>query len=288
MKPSSAIAIVTDSAADVPDELATMYRIQVVPVLLVVDGRTLPDGRGMARQEFYQAMPDMTRPPTTASPSPEAFAAAYQAAFDSGAHRVLSLHVSGKLSGIVAMAQQATKEFEGRVEVIDTGQASLGAGFQVLAAARAAIAGAAVEGIRSAVQSVRERVGVIAMIDDVQYLRRSGRIGWLQSSLAGLLHVRLLVELTDGVVRRIGQVRSRARAIDALVDAAKAWGELDQLGVLHSSALQDARHLAARLAARVVHDPIVVDVTTVIGAHVGPRSLGLVGVRAASFGSLSA
>lgn len=272
-------AVVTDSATDIPPALAERYGIRIVPVILVVDGRSLQDGQGISRQAFYDVMPSMIRPPTTATPSPEAFAAAYAAALEAGAGHVLSMHVSGQLSGILAMARQAAAAFGDRVEVIDTGQVSLGAGFQVVAAARAALAGTPLKGVLAAVESVRQRIRVLAMIDDLEYLRRSGRISWLRSSLAALLHVRVLVELTDGVVRRLGQVRSRARAIEALVEAAAGWGDLEQLGVLHSSALEDARALAARLATRTAQEPIVVDVTTVIGAHVGPRSLGLVGVR---------
>jgi DegV family protein with EDD domain len=273
-------AVVTDSAADVPAALAERYGIHVVPVILVVDGRSLQDGQGISRQAFYDAMPSMVRPPTTATPSPEAFAAAYGSALAAGAGHVLSMHVSGQLSGIAAMARQAAAAFGDQVEVIDTGQVSLGAGFQVLAAGRAALAGASLKAVLAAVESVRKRIRVLAMIDDLEYLRRSGRISWLRSSLAALLHVRVLVEMTDGVVRRLGQVRSRARAIESLVETAEAWGDLEQLGVLHSSALDDALALAARLASRASQAPIVVDVTTVIGAHVGPRSLGLVGVRA--------
>lgn len=281
MKPTPPFtAVVTDSAADVPAALAERYGIRVVPAILVMNGRSLPDGSGISRQAFYEAMPSMVRPPTTSSPSPEMFAAAYQEAFDSGASEVVSIHVAGQLSGIVAMAQRAAEAFPGKVEVVDSGQVSLGAGFQVLAAARAAAAGTPLKEVLAAVDAIRRRIRVVAMIDDLEYLRRSGRINWLRSSLAALLHIRLLIELTDGVVRRLGQVRSRARAIEALVDTALGWGDLHELGVLHSSALRDARDLAARLASRATQEPLVVDVTTVIGTHVGPRSLGLVGVLA--------
>jgi DegV family protein with EDD domain len=164
--------------------------------------------------------------------------------------------------------------------VIDSGQVSLGAGFQVLAAARAAAEGRPLAEVLSAVESVRQRVRVVAMIDDLEYLRRSGRISWLRSGLGVLLHIRVLIDLADGAVRRLGQVRSRAKAIEALVERALSWGELAELGVLHSAAIDDATALAARLTGRMQHLPQVVEVTTVIGTHVGPRSLGVVGVLA--------
>jgi DegV family protein with EDD domain len=281
VKPSTSYtAIVTDSAADLPAQVVAAYSIQIVPAVLVVDGEEFPDGRGLSRQAFYDRMSSMAQPPTTASPSPDAFAAAYRAAIDAGADQVVSIHVAGQLSGIAEMAQRSAGAFAGRVHVVDSGQASLGTGFQVIAAARAAADGKSLSEVMEALAGMRRRVRLIAMIDDLQYLRRSGRVGWLRSRLGALLHIRVLVELADGVVRRLGQVRSRAKAIEALAEKALSWGELDQLGVLHASAIQDATDLAARLAGRVAHQTLVVDVTTVIGAHVGPRSLGLVGVLA--------
>jgi DegV family protein with EDD domain len=225
-------------------------------------------------------MPSMKNPPTTASPSPATFSAAYLAALQTGAANVVSIHVSGRLSGIAEIAQRAAGAFAGRVHVIDSGQVSLGAGFQVLAAARAAAEGRPLAEVLSAVESVRQRVRVVAMIDDLEYLRRSGRISWLRSGLGVLLHIRVLIDLADGAVRRLGQVRSRAKAIEALVERALSWGELAELGVLHSAAIDDATALAARLTGRMQHLPQVVEVTTVIGTHVGPRSLGVVGVLA--------
>ena len=278
--PPSSIAIVTDSAADIPADVAEAHAIRVIPAILVVDGESLADGQGLSRAAFYDRMPSMRQPPTTAAPSPEAFSAAYRAALRSGASNVLSIHVSGRLSGIAEMAQRAAEAFDGRVHVIDSGQVSLGAGFQVLAAARAAAQGRPLVEVLSAIETVRQRVRVVAMIDDLEYLRRSGRISWLRSGLGVLLHIRVLIDLADGAVRRLGQVRSRAKAIEALVERALSWGELDQLGVLHSAAIKDATALAARLGGRMGLEPQVVDVTTVIGTHVGPRSLGLVGVLA--------
>jgi DegV family protein with EDD domain len=275
----SPTAIVTDSAADIPARLVDAHAIRVVPAILVIDGESFADGQGFSREAFYDRMPLMKRPPTTASPSPEAFTAAYQTALQSGAANVVSIHVSGRLSGIAEIAQRTAEGFDGRVHVIDSGQVSLGGGFQVLAAARAAM-GRPLSEVLSAVESVRQRVRVVAMIDDLEYLRRSGRVSWLRTGLGVLLHIRVLIDLADGAVRRLGQVRSRAKAIEALVERALAWGDLAELAVLHSAAIDDAAALAARFAGRMERKPHVVEVTTVIGTHVGPRSLGLVGVLA--------
>lgn len=279
MSGAGRVAVVTDSTADLPAEAAEGNGIVVVPAQLVVDGISYEDGRGLTRQEFYRRMPMMSTPPTTASPPLESFVRAYRAAFDSGAERIVAIHVAGRLSGIFDLARQAAQSFPGRIEVVDSGQVSLGVGFQVLRAARAASEGLPPADVIAAAASVRDRVRTLAMIDDLEYLRRSGRVDWLRSRLSSVLHLRLVVELSDGVVRRLAQVRTRGRAIEDLIRRAAAWGSLEHLGVLHSAAAPEALALAGRMAPQVVGDrPMVVDVTTVIGAHVGPRCLGLVGV----------
>lgn len=274
----SATVVVTDSTADLPAPIAAANGIRIVPVILIVDGASYEDQGDLSRAVFYERLPGLRRPATTASPAIEAFASTYRRALDEGADKIVSIHVSGRLSGIVDIARHAAQAFQDRVLVIDSGQVSLGLGFQALAAARAASQGKAIREITEAADGVRRRVRTIALIDDLEYLRRSGRVDWLRSGLSALLHIRLLVELVDGAVRRLGQVRTRARAIEALAERARGWGPLDRLGVLHASALEDAGILASRLAPLAADDPLVVDVTTVIGAHVGPRSLGLVGV----------
>lgn len=272
-------AVVTDSTADIPRSIAEENGILVIPAILIVDDVGYEDGAGLSRAAFYQRMPEMRTPPTTASPPLEAFLAAYRSALELGARDVVSIHVASQLSGIAELARLAARSFEDRVHVVDSGQVSLGIGFQALGAARAAAQGLSLAQVIAAAASVRERVRTLAMIDNLEYLRRGGRVDWLRSSLSSLLHIRLLVELKTGAIHRLAQVRTRRRAIEALVQRAKAWGPLQHLGVLHSAAEHDAFELAANLHPQLKSEgPHVVDVTTVIGAHVGPNSLGLVGV----------
>ena len=275
---SPATVVVTDSTADLPASIVSASGIRVIPVILIVDGASYPDEGDLSRGVFYERLPGLRRPATTASPPVEAFSSTYRQALEAGADQVVSIHVSGRLSGIVDIARHAARTFQDRVQVIDSGQVSLGLGFQVLAGARAASQAKSIREILEAADGVRRRVRTIALIDDLEYLRRSGRVDWLRSGLSALLHIRILVELVDGTIRRLGQVRTRTRAIEALVERARSWGRPEALGVVHTSAMEDATDLASRLAPLTGDEPLVVDVTTVIGAHVGPRSLGLVGV----------
>jgi DegV family protein with EDD domain len=275
---NKSIGLVTDSTADIPEDQVRAEGVEVVPATIVVGGQTYQDGVGLTRPEFYRLLPDLVQPASTAAPSPTSFEAAYDRMLASGVGRVLSIHLSRRLSGLYGIAVQAAHRFGDRVSVVDSGQVSLGLGFQVLEAARAIRRGASWEAVQQAVASAGRRIRTIAMIEQIDYARRSGRIDWLRSSIGNLLHVRLLLEIADGLVRRLGQVRTRHRAIDELFSIAASWGPVHRLGVVHAAAEDDARALASRLAAGVEEPPLVVDVTTVIGTHVGPGCVGVIGL----------
>ena len=269
------IGLVTDSTADLPPDVARSERIEVVPAIVVMEGHSFEDGSGLSRSEFYRRLPSLREPASTAAPPATAFEAAYDGLLMAGVRRVLSVHLSRRLSGIYGIAAQAARRFGERVSVIDSGQVSLGLGFQVLEAARAIRRGDPWESIQEAVAQAGRRVRTIAMIEQLDYLRHSGRVDWVRSSLGSLLHVRLLLEVADGLIRRLGQFRTRHRAIEELSSIAAGWGPLQRLGILHSAAEDDARQLASRLRADSIEEPpLVVDVTTVIGAHVGPALPG--------------
>jgi DegV family protein with EDD domain len=273
------IGLVTDSTADLPPGLAEEAGVAVVPAIVVVDGKGYQDGSGLTRPDFYRTLPTLSQPASTAAPAVEAFEQAYRRLFAGGAARVLSIHLSRRLSGIYGIAAQAARRFGERVAVIDSGQVSLGLGFQVLEAARAIRRGDTWSSALHALADAGRRIRTIAMIEQLDYLRRSGRVDWIRSSLGSLLHVRLLLEVADGIIHRLGQFRTRRRAIEELSTIASGWGPVDRIGVLHSAAEDEARELAARLRpAPPAPPPLVVDVTPVIGTHVGPRCLGVVGL----------
>ncbi|HET7010508.1 MAG TPA: DegV family protein [Anaerolineales bacterium] len=276
---SDAIGLVTDSASDLPPDLAAAEGVEVVPAVVIMDGQAYVDGGDLTREDFYRRLPGLLHPATTASPSLQAFESVYERLFAGGAVHVISVHLTRKLSGLHDIAVQAARRFGDRVHVVDTGQVSLGIGFPVLEAARAIRHGSSLQAVLETVENARQRVRTIALIDSLEYLRRSGRVGWLTASLGNILHVRLLLDIADGVVRRIGQFRSRHRGIDELLALASHWAPVQRWGVMHSAIEDEAREFASRLPAAVSSEPpLVVDVTTVIGAHVGPGSLGVTGL----------
>jgi DegV family protein with EDD domain len=274
------IGFVTDSTSDIPADLAAGYGIEVVPAIVNLDGHSYEDGTGITREEFYRLLPKLAHPPTTSAPSVGSFQARYECLLQAGAATVVSIHPPDKLSGIFNAARLAAESFGERVHVLDSGQLSLGLGYQVLMAAEAAARGALLDETLALVDSVRRRVRLAALLDTVEYIRRSGRVSWARGLLGNLLHVHPLIGLRYGIVERMGQVRTRAQGLLRLTDTLNSWGPLERLAVLHTNAETAAHQLLEELRSRVSVPPLLVNVTTAIGTHVGPNGLGLVVVPA--------
>ncbi|NIS80032.1 MAG: DegV family EDD domain-containing protein [Anaerolineales bacterium] len=275
---SARVAIVTDSTSDIPLDLAKSLDIVVVPALLMIEDSTFRDGIDLSREEFYRRLPNISKPPSTAVPSPLAFEQVYRERLDSGYEHLLSIHLSPKLSGMINVVNQAAEAFGDQVYIYDSQQVSLGLGFQAIEAAHAAMEGLPLEPILERLRKIRENVRLIAMIDTQEYLWRSGRVSWLSASLGKMLRMRLLVEVKRGVIERRGFVRTRGKAVQDLISLARSWGSLKRLAVLHTAVAEEARSLADQLRSQVTTPPLVVDATTLLGAYVGPAALGFAGL----------
>lgn len=274
------VAIVTDSTADLPAEQTKSLGIHVVPALLIIGDETYRDGEGMTRGEFYGLLPSLSQNPTTAAPSSQAFAEVYDQALSSGARQVLSIHISAQLSGMINAASQAAAEFPEQVEVFDSRQVSMGLGFQAMRAAEVAKGSDDWKTVVETARRAREKARLVAMIDTLEYLRRSGRVSWIQAGVGGLLKVKLMVEIQDGAVENVGRVRTRAKALQQLRAYIEATGPLSHLAILHTAAGEQAEDFAAELVEFAESPPIVVEATTVIGTHVGPNAIGIAGLQA--------
>lgn len=270
----------TDSTADIPTELLEDLKIKSIPAILTVDGETFIDGVNLSRIEFYSRMPSLSQPPTTAAPSPVAFQEAYERLLSDGLESILSIHVSSKLSGMVNSAYQAAQAFGKRVTIFDSQQLSLGLGYQVMEGAYAALEGLHFINVLERVQRVRAKVRLLALINSLEYLRRSGRVSWLQAGVGELLQIKQLLTLKDGLVESFGRARTFSRALNTLKREARTWSPLSHLTVMHSGIREKAELLAGELAELCSTQPMIVNVTTVIGAHVGPGSIGIAGLPA--------
>jgi DegV family protein with EDD domain len=270
---------VADSTCDLTQGMIDRYGILVVPITVVIEGRGYTDGSGMTREEFYVRLPEMKTPPTTAAPAPADFAARYAQLFNAGCDHIVSFHPPLALTSIGISAQTAADDFDRRVTVLDTGQLTLGIGFQVLAAAEAAARGAMLDEILEAIDGIRRRLKVAAVLDTMLYLKRSGRVHWAKAAIGGLLNLKPLVEITEGKVESLGAARTTHQGHLRILELLKEQGPLERLVILHTNAEHRARQLLEDLNPSLPEVPLI-NVTTVIGTHVGPNGLGFVAVRA--------
>jgi len=279
------LGIVTDSTSDIPQSLIEQYELEIIPSILIIDGKEYADGIGISREEFYRKLPSLKMQPTTAAPSIGDFSARYESLLTRGCDHILSIHAAGALTSILNIARQAANDFPGRVTCVDSTSLSLGLGFQVIAAAEAA-AEAAEMGLRSAlsaVESARKRLHVSAALDSMKNLRRSGRVPGAVAMLGSLLKIKPLIELTDGQVKGIGAARTTTQANDRMLSFLLEGGPLERLAILHTGAESRAKEflnvLMLKASQSVPRDILMVNVTPVIGTHVGPNGLGFAAVR---------
>lgn len=276
------LGIVTDSTCDIPQFLVEQHGIEVVPCILVIDGKEyMDDGKSFTREEFYKRLPSLRSQPTTSAPSMGDFAARYEALLGRGCDHIISIHAAGSLTSIVNVARKASEDFPGRITCVDSTSLTLGVGFQVLAAAEAAEDG--VQAALAAVEATRKNLRIYAALDTLQYLRRSGRVPATVAMLGGLLSIKPMIELINGEVKAIGAVRTTRQANERMSEFLLAQGPLERLAVLHTNAEPRARTflngMMEKASQSMPHDILMLNVTTIIGTHLGPNGLGFASVR---------
>ena len=275
------IGILTDSTCDLPNYLVEQYELEVVPSILVIDGKEYADGIGISREDFYRQLPALQTQPTTAAPSIGDFSTRYDSLFTRGCEHILSIHAAGALTSILNIARQASQDFPNKITIVDSLSLSLGLGFQVLAAAEAAELG--LQAAREAIESTRKRLHVSAALDTMENLKRSGRVPAVVTMLGSLLNIKPLIELTNGEVKAVGAVRTTKQANERMLRFLLQGGELERLAILHTGAEPRAKeflHAVMQKANRSMpRDILMVNVTMVIGTHVGPNGLGFAAVR---------
>lgn len=276
------IALITDSTCDIPAHLVAQAGIRVIPVLINIGQQTLRDGLDLNRQQFYDLLPSMPAPPTTSAPAPGEFIRIYDEALSSASH-VVSVHIAGKLSGVYNAARVAAEQVApDRIHLVDSGQTSMGLGWPVLAGAEAIRSGASLEGVLHSITDMLPRVRVYALLNTLEYLARSGRVNMIRAGLGGLLDLKPLVELRDGVVSTLTRVRAWSRALALFAERAHALAPFERLAVMHTQYGEGADDFLATICAQTPCPPntLVIPATTVIGAHVGPHALGIAAVLA--------
>ncbi|NMH96718.1 DegV family protein [Pseudonocardia acidicola] len=275
------VAVVTDSTTYLPPGVAEQRGIRIVPLEVRLGDRVGRDGQDIGPTQLVAALADRHLDVQTSRPTPAAFAACFREALAQGADGVVSVHLSRELSGTWDAARLAAEEVgPDRVRVVDSRAMAMGLGYAVLAAADAADAGAGGAVVEDAAADVAARCRVFFSVDNLDRLRRGGRIGAAAALLGTALAVKPLLHLSEGRIMPLEKVRTTERASQRLVDLAvqaAGCGPVD-LAVHHLGAARRADDLAERLRARLPHADrlLVSEVGAVIGAHAGTGLLGVV------------
>jgi len=272
------IKIVTDSTADLPEAIVEKFMITVIPCYINIDNQSYLDGKDITRKEFYEKLPTFNNHPTTSAPGIDSFIKIYQKLLNEGAEGVVSIHISQSLSNVTNVAKLAAEAVdEKKVRVIDGGQITLGTGLLVHAAAQAAIDGADLPAIIKLLNQKAKHTHSYAILNTMEFLRRSGRVSWLAAGLGSLLDIKPMLIMHAGKVK-VEKIRTSNGALYRLIKLVEKLGPLEKIALVHTNALQKARDLQKK-ANHLFPNKIAIwaeEVTPVIGAHVGPGALGIV------------
>jgi DegV family protein with EDD domain len=266
------IKIVTDSTADLPVNLARDLDITVIPVYVRFGYEVFRDGVDISQEEVYRRLLTGETPPSTSQPPPNDFAETYiklLTTYD----EIISVHVSSKLSGTYnsALSGRELLDDKNRVTVLDSLSLSMGLGLAVVAAARLAQAGSSKQAIVEAVRRTPLLTRITAMFDTLKYALRSGRLGAAKSLIGGILNVQPLLTLRDGVFRPVGIARTRARALESMIDMARKTPNIEDVAIVYATTPDEAHSLQVRLGNFIESSRIHVSrLGPALGAHGGP------------------
>ena len=269
-----AVKVVTDSVSDIPADIVEELGLTVVPAYVRFGNTDYKDGVELTTDQFFDRLLNGPDYPATSQPSVGDFSEAYAGVAD-GADGIVSVHVSSKLSGTINSAQQGASvaNVGCPIEIVDTLQASMGAGLITIAAAKAARDGGSLEEVAAAARDAAARSQCICLLDTLEYLIKGGRVGKAQGMVGSLLRIKPLIIVRDGVVDNFAKERTRRKALARLEAAAAEFGDLDSVAVMYSTSRDEAERLSRSISAE--NPPIVARFGPALGTYVGPNSLGI-------------
>ena len=271
------VKIVTDSASDIPAEVAEELGIAIVPLYVRFGSEVYRDRVDLSTEEFYRKLITSRTFPTTAAPGPGDFAEVYDKLAEE-TEEILSIHVSSKFTVIYEAAVRGREQMKRkcRVEVIDSLSGVMGLGLIVIAAAKEAQKDVNLDQVANVVREAIPKAHVYMCFDTLEYLRRGGRIGRGRALLGSALRVNPILDIKDGEAHPVGRPRSRAKAIEKLYEFAGSFTNIRDLAIEHATTPDEAEALAQRLSSIFPRERIYIStVDPVVGAHVGPHVIGV-------------
>lgn len=275
------IAVITDSTCDLSAETLAELNVRRVPLYVHFEGETLKDYVDITPAELMTRVQAGATPPTTSQPTPEDFSVAYREAAEAGADQIVVVTISSNLSGTYQSATLAAKDAPVPVSVVDSKNASLGAAMLVRRAAAMRDAGASVGDVVTALEAMRDRLLIQFTVGTLEFLQKGGRIGRASALVGGLLNIKPILTLENGVVSPAGRARGAKKALKEMVDKLVAFrtehpdGEL-VMSFLHiqDAAAADRVREAVRATGLEFRDLGTDELGAVIGVHVGPGTHG--------------
>ena len=281
----SNVAIVTDSAASIPEAMIERLNIHWVPYYLHRGKEVLRDLVTVQRDAFYKWLPTARELPKTASPGPGDYVQMYEGlAQNEGVREIVSIHMTSKGSGAYQAALVAKQMIEEKipslhVEVIDTLNVSMCQGWMVIEAARAALAGKSFGDIVNQVKEMMPITRMIQTADTLKYLYMGGRIGRAKHLVGSLLNIKPLIGMEDGVIVPLGQARSRMKAYEAMVEMVEAAiGTMGQIKIayVHAAAQEEAEKIKDLIERRLTCvESLIAELSPALGVHTGPGTAGV-------------
>lgn len=272
--------IVIDSAGDMPAGWAQEFDIRVIPINIQFGEQTFLSGVDLSNKDFYRLADESGVIPKTSQPTPQQFIQFYEKIAKAG-ETIISLHVTGKLSGTLDSARIAAKELAGKFNIIplDSASGSASMGYMAREARLMERAGAKVEQIVQRMEQISRKVQIILTLNTLEYARRSGRVKALQAALASLLNVKPIIILKDGILELGDRVRTRSKALDFVVDtiSQRLERQLSNVAVVHAEDPQAAEYLLQAARSKLnCNDLIVTELSIGVAANLGPGTAGIV------------
>jgi DegV family protein with EDD domain len=274
------VAVVVDSTAYIPPALVAKYNIHVIPQILNWEGSSLRDDIDIKPDAFYARLANAKEMPTTSQPSAGEFHEFFSKVAKT-ADSIVAILISKSLSGTQASAHAAAEMMgDYPIEIVDSESAAMGLGYMALTAARAIENGADYKAAADVARSMVSGMRVLFVVDTLEFLHRGGRIGGAQRLIGSMLSIKPILHLVDGKIEPLASVRTKKKALTHLLDVAQtemAGKSGIKAAVIHAAAAEDAQKLYDQLNQILSPEEIhIVELSPVVGAHVGPKALGVV------------
>ena len=279
------VRVVTDSGGDLAVEVVSSLRITEVPLLVLFGTQSYVDGE-LTIDEFWRKVSEGPHHPSTSQPSMGAFEEAFARLIEAG-HHVLCITITGKHSGTFSTASAAAQGFGEKVKIVDSLSLSLGQGFQVLAAARAALMGLGLDEVIRVVERVRERSHLLILLDTVEFIRTGGRAASLMPVLnrvTKMLRIKPVLSLSDGRLSLHSMARSYERGLAQIKDEIAQLHPVESLAVVHTRSADMAHRVAETLAGKLsfsLEDVLVAETGPLLSTHAGAKVIGVAAVQRA-------